>query len=70
MLRAVWYGFPICSHFCSEADMLCLWDRWGFSWEMAYNSGGVSICVKGSGGLQVLWSHMNCTLVTKMGMCY
>ena len=41
-------------------------DRWGFSWETFDSFSGVSICVKGNGGLQALWSHVNHTLVTSV----
>ena len=57
------------SIFCSKVDMLCLQDRWGFLWEDSHNSGGVSICVEGSGGLGAMEKGES-ALVTKMGMCY
>ena len=68
MSRAVGYGFSIHSHSCSEVDVLCCQDRWNFSWEIFYNSGSVSICVKGS-GLRAMEKGES-TLITKMGMCY
>ena len=65
VLRAVGYGFSIHSHFHSEVDVLCHWDRWGFLmgnfpwWLILINRGVSKAMEKGKS-----------TLVTKMGTCY
>ena len=46
-------------HLCSVVD------RWGFSQETFDSFGDVLICVEGNGGLQVPWSHVNHTLITR-----